>query len=318
MKNNRVLAGFLIVLLTSCSSNANPIKSKIFCFDTYVGITLYDGKKNNAIDIEGIINKYDQLSDNYHARDVNNVYTINNTNDPVQVDEDLYKMIQKSIEVKGEGADYYNPLCGSLSKKWKDALAENVVLYEGTISIELAKIATSDLSFLDNYSIKRNGEAEIDLGGIAKGYTLDVVKTYLNDNNLKQYLIDGGSSSILLGEKNTKDGLFSVGLKDLKNAYIKVKNCFVSRSGISEQFVEIDGVKYTHIVNPLNGKANHQYDSVIVITDSGYYGDALSTSMMMNTIDEIKEIEEKYGVKTIVVKDNKITYQNPSLEVQYR
>ena len=241
MKNNRVLAGFLIVLLTSFSSNANPIKSKIFCFDTYVDITLYDGKKNNAIDIEGIINKYDQLSDNYHARDANNVYTINNTNDPVQVDEDLYKMIQKSIEVKGEGADYYNPLCGSLSKKWKDALAENVVLYEGTISTELAKIATSDLSFLDNYSIKRNGEAEIDLGGIAKGYTLDVVKTYLNDNNLKQYLIDGGSSSILLGEKNTKDGLFSVGLKDVKNAYIKAKNCFVSTSGISEQFVEIDG-----------------------------------------------------------------------------
>ena len=73
MKNNRVLASFLIILLTSCSSNAKPIESKIFCFDTYVGITLYDGEKNNIIDIEGIIKKYDELADNYRARDVNNV-----------------------------------------------------------------------------------------------------------------------------------------------------------------------------------------------------------------------------------------------------
>ena len=317
MKNNRVLASFLIILLTSCSSNAKPIESKIFCFDTYVGITLYDGEKNNIIDIEGIIKKYDELADNYRARDVNNVYTINSTSEAVQIDEGLYKMLQKSVEVRNKGADYYNPLCGSLAKKWKEALVEKTTLSEETISLELAKIATSDLSFLDNSTVKRNGEGEIDLGGIAKGYTLDVVKTYLDENNLKQYLINGGSSSILLGEKDTKDGLFTVGLKDVKNAYIKVKNCFVSTSGVSEQFVEIDGVKYTHIVNPLNGKANHQYDSVVVITDSGYYGDALSTSMMMNTLDEIKEIEDKYGVKAIVVKDNKITYQNSSLEVLY-
>lgn len=317
MKNNRVLASFLIILLTSCSSNANPIESKIFCFDTYFGITLYDGKKSDAVAIENIITQYDQLADNYHARDVNNVYTINNTNEPVKVDSNLYQMLQKSIDVSEEGAKYYNLLCGSLAKKWKDALANNQKLSDDTITAELNKITTSSISLLDDHLVKRTGEAEVDLGGIAKGYTLDEVKSYLDKNNLKQYLINGGSSSILLGEKNTKDGLFSVGLKDVKNAYINAKNCFISTSGVSEQFVEIDGVKYSHIVNPLNGAANHQFDSVIVISKTGYYGDAISTSMMMNTIDEIKEIETKYDVKTIVVKDSKITYQHSSLEVLY-
>ncbi len=317
MKNKRVLAGFLIVLLTSCSSNTSPVESKIFPFDTYVETFLYDGNKSNLTDIENIINLYDKLADNYRARDINNVYTLNTTNDTVQVDEGLYKMLQKAYSVNKEGAEYYNPLCGSLAKKWKEALEATTVLSQDVISNELAKIATSDLTFLDNFIVKRSGEGEIDLGGMAKGYTLDVVKSYLDENNLKQYLINAGSSSILLGEKKSKDGLFKVGLKDVDNAYLKVKNCFVSTSGVSEQFVEIDGVKYSHIVNPLNGKANYEYDAVVVISETGYYGDALSTSMMMNTIDEIKSIETQFGVKTIVIKDNKITYHNSSLEVLY-
>ena len=317
MKNNRILAGFLIVLLTSCSSNTNPVEGKFFCFDTYATVTLYDGTKEDVNAIENILNTYDKLADNYHARDVANVYTINNTNESVTVDEGLYKMLQKAVSVGTEGASFYNPLCGSLATQWKTALENKQVLSEDTINAELAKIQTSSLSFLENNTVKRNGEATVDLGGIAKGYTLDVIKDYLDSKNLKQYIVNGGSSSILLGEKNTKDGLFTVGLKEIKNGYLKAKNCYVSTSGITEQFVEIDGVKYSHIVNPITGKANHEHDMVIVLSETGYYGDALSTSMMMNTIDEIKNIETKYGVKAIVIKDKKITYQNSGIEVFY-
>ena len=317
MKNKRVLPLFLIVLLTSCSNGAQGVEGKIFCFDTYTSINLFDGKKEDVTAVENILTKYDKLSDNYHPRDINNVYTINSTNDEVSIDADLYKMLQKAVEVSAEGATNYNPLCGSLAKKWKEALEKKEVLADDIITAELAKIQTSNLTFLDNNTVKRSGEAEIDLGGIAKGYTLDVVKTYLEEKNIKQYLVNGGSSSILLGEKNTKDGLYNVGLKEIKNAYLKAKNCFVSTSGITEQFIEIDGVKYSHIINPVNGKANHDKDMVIVISDTGYFGDALSTSMMMSSIEVIKNIETKYGVKAIVIKDKQITYQNDGIEVFY-
>ena len=55
------------------------------------------------------------------------------------------------------------------------------------------------------------------------------------------------------------------------------------------------------------------YDSVIVISDEGYLGDALSTSMMMNTLDEIKEIETSQNVKTIVIKDGQILYSHSDI-----
>ena len=305
------------IALTSCSTNGNPIESKVFCFDTMVEVKLYDGNKDNIKDIEDILKTYSKLSDNYLASDVNNVYTINNTNDEVTIDERLYKLLQTSFSVKDAGASYFNPFCGSLAKKWKDVLAKGETLSSEVINAELGKISSSSLEFKANNVVQRSGEAEIDLGGIAKGYALDIVKDYLKNNNSKQYLINGGSSSLLLGEKNTKDGLYTIGLKDLNNAYLKLKNCFISTSSISEQGVKIGDVTYSHIINPNTGSAINENDAVIVISDNGALGDALSTSMMNNTIDEIKAIETQYNVQTIVIKNNEVIYQNPGIEVSY-
>ena len=317
MKNKRFLPIFLIVLLTSCSNDVKPTQSKIFCFDTYIDAKLYDGNESNMKDIEDIFNRHDKLTDNYKSRDVNNVYTINQTNEPVTIDNALYELLEKAFLMSENGASYFNPLCGSLAKKWKECFDKKEVLSDEVIADELNKIVNTHLAFQDGGIVQRIGDAEIDLGGIAKGWALDQVYTYLQEHELSRYLINAGSSSLLLGEKDTKDGLFNVGLKDVKNGYLKLKNCFVSTSSISEQNVVIDDVTYSHIINPLTGSAVSMNDAVIVVSDKGYIGDALSTSMMMNTVEEIVDIETNFNVKTIVVKDGKIIHQHEELEVSY-
>ena len=61
----------------------------------------------------------------------------------------------------------------------------------------------------------------------------------------------------------------------------------------------------------------HDYDEVIVVSplSQGFKGDMLSTSFMLSTIDEIKEVETKFDVCTIVIKDHEIIYRNPLIEV---
>ncbi|MBR0294318.1 MAG: FAD:protein FMN transferase [Bacilli bacterium] len=312
----RLLLFIPLLTLISCSQT-KIVNSKIFCFDTMININLYEGDSGNLKDIEGIFTRYDKLSDNYRSRDVHNVYTINHTNEEVVVDNGLYNLLNKAFSVKNEGAAYFDPLCGSLSKKWKESLEKGEVLSDEIINEELEKMHVSSIEFNENNKIKRLGEAEIDVGGIAKGYALDEVYTYLKNKDISHYLVNAGSSSILVGEKNNKSGLFSIGINDLTNAYIELKNCFVSTSGVSTQGVKINDVTYSHIINPVTGSAINNYDAVIVISDKGYLGDALSTSMMMNSVDEIKEIEEIQNVKTIVIKDKKIVYSNKDIEVKY-
>ena len=192
------------------------------------------------------------------------------------------------------------------------------------VSTTLYKINSTTLAFKEydeinnqiDHSVQRVGDAEVDLGGIVKGFALDKVQEYFKASNTSHYIVDAGNSSILLGEKNSKDGLYSVGI-GVDKAYLELKNCFVSTSGIEHQSADIGGVIYSHIINPTNGSATPLHDKVIVISDKGYIGDAFSTSMMNSTIEEIKEIENQYNVKAIVVNDGKIDYVNSALEVKY-
>ena len=82
--------------------------------------------------------------------------------------------------------------------------------------------------------------------------------------------------------------------------------------------MEIGGVTYSHIINPYTGNAINNYDAVLVVGDCGYLIDVLSTSMMFNTLDEIKAIEESLSVKTILIKNNKVVYSHPELEIKHR
>lgn len=315
MKFKPLLTTLLIIPLISCSQDSS-LGSKVFCFDTAIDIRLFEGESTNLKDIENIFNYYDKITDNYKERDINNVYSLNHTNEDVKVDETLYSILQKSFALK-EDVRYFNPLCGSLVKQWKESLKSSQILDETTISNELVKMNNSSVLFKENSVVQRLGEAEIDLGAVAKGFALDEVKSYLDSKSFSKYLINSGYSSILLGQKSSDDGLFSVGLSDIENAYLKLSNCFVSTSGVSTQGVKIDDQMYSHIVNPYTGSAINNYDTVIVVSDSGYLGDALSTSFMLSSVDEIKAMEQSKNVKALVIKDKTIVYKNESLEVYY-
>ena len=167
--------------------------------------------------------------------------------------------------------------------------------------------------FKENNIVQRVGEAEIDLGGIAKGYALDVVHRYLKKNNITKYLINAGSSSVLLGKKKNP---YLVGIEKLDNAYFELSDKVISTSSIYKQGVTIDGVTYSHIINPFTGSAVNEHDAVIVINDEGALGDILSTSLMMSSLEEIKSLEEQYDFKSIVIDNKSIVYHHKDIEVK--
>lgn len=312
---NKYLSLFLFSLfsLSSCG-NSFPFELKDTVYNvygTYVSFSLYEGNNENVNDIKEIIKKYDVLSDNYQERELTNVYTINHTNEEVTVSTELYNLLETSFSIMCE-AQYFNPLLGSLNEKWKEALKNKEILSETVINEELTKINNSSFSLNEENKVQRLGEALIDLGGIAKGYLLDKVKEYLVSKNISKYLIDAGRSSILLGEKEGGED-FVISISDLNHKRIKLKNSVLSTSGTSEQHVVIDDKTYSHIVNPFTGSALAKYDAIIVISDLAYKGDAFATSLMNNTIEEIKEIENNSNIKVIVAKGGEVLYKNENI-----
>ena len=339
MKNVlKLLPLVLVASLTACE-NTNYVSDTLLLFGTTVSVTMvvenhFNGGKTYS-EIKSILKKCDELADVTKQREATNVWSLNQTNEKLEISEELYNMLKTAKELQ-QSLEYFNPLIGSLSNKWKNSLNlrkdmdhEPAVLSDEIIQEELAKINSSELIIEETkqgYFAQRVGEAQIDLGAIAKGYSLDQCTHYLNNHtgDTEQYLINAGFSSLLLGENWKKDGFssnriydFTVDITDVPSAYFYARNCVVSTSGISEQSATINGVTYSHIINPKTGKAVTENDSVIVITphEKACLGDALSTSMMMNSIDEIKEIEKKLDIKAIVIKDKQVVYNNPEITI---
>ena len=216
----KYLLPILGITLSSCQQ-IYVVKDGVFCFGSYTDITLYEGNKENVDDIIDILNKYSKLSDNYRLADVTNIKSINQTNDEIAVPDELFDLLKTSFNVMSEGAEYFNPLCGSLSELWKTALEDKILPSESDIQNEINKINNSSFSFDDdNKKVQRTGEALLDLGAIAKGYTVDVIREYLKEKNISKYLINAGKSSILLGEKATDNGYFTIELEEVRGHYL--------------------------------------------------------------------------------------------------
>ena len=333
MKNIRILPLLLVASLSACTSEKREFFLRNFyCFDSFVNIKIkheYEELAENALDrLQGDCEDLDLLFDAYKEREYANVYTLNHTNDKVEIHKDLYNLF--AIFYSQGIAKYCNPLIGSLSNKWKQALEQNKVLSDEVIRDELEKINGSTLILSERNGLcyaQRIGDALVDVGAIAKGYANDRLQRLLPAYTpTKDYLVDAGASSILLGTNSIKrdgveEGKYVVKIKDLsKETYLHLNNCYISTSGISEQKTVIDNVTYSHIINPTTGSAVSLYDSVIVISNfdnefNGAIGDMLSTSFMMSTLDDIKAAEQSANVQVVVIKDDSVLYKSESLEL---
>ena len=311
-----LLLASIIPLVTSCQQDHVGI---FFYFNTVIDVKLFEGTRDSFYNVGHLMEQVDEVSDSYRQRSESDVYTINHTNEPVAVNDVLYNLLYQAYYAKEEfGATYYNPLCGSLSELWKDCLNHDTIPTDEEIEAELTKINNTTLIFSMGDSIQRVGDATIDLGGIAKGYALNWVRSMLSNANIHKYIVNAGSSSILLGENKTNNGYFNVGFKHyITDSYLKLKNCTVSTSSVAEQGKTIGDITYSHIVNPVTGSAINNWDCVVVISENSYIGDALSTSMMMNTLEEIQTIEEEQNVMTIVIKDDEVKYVNEGITIYH-
>ena len=313
----------------------------LFAFGTVVSLRMkvqnhFVGSKT-YIGIIDTLKAYDRLADPNRERtgEVSsdyekgpNVYHLNHTEEKTEISWEFYYMLERAKELQ-QSVRYFNPLIGSLSEEWKSALNLSgnpnytpEVLSNAVIEAELAKINSSELILekeegaFKHYA-QRVGEGLIDLGAFAKGYALDRCLDYLEYyiGGTEDYLINAGNSSILLGENLQRDNkTFVVGVSENPKIMIEASNSFISTSGTSEQKAVVGGVTYSHIINPEDGSAVSNYDQVTVIAPNvfgnGALGDALSTSLMMSTLDEIREAETQFGVRVIAIKDGNMVYKS--------
>lgn len=156
---------------------------------------------------------------------------------------------------------------------------------------------------------------QLDLGGIAKGYALDLAAQAMQDAGAASVLVDVGGDVLAIG--TLPDGQsWRIGVKHpFENAlvtYLRLSNRAVATSGIQQRFYDIDGRRYSHIIDPRTGQPTEQAPSVTVIAPDGITADAWATAFSVLTVAEGQALIARGGAPGVEVLWITGTAENPA------
>jgi len=161
----------------------------------------------------------------------------------------------------------------------------------------------------------------VDLGGIAKGYAVDRAVKVLRERGVTRGLVDAGGDIFCFGERN---GGWRIGIRNPKSdnpnetiGVISVDSGAIATSGDYENFFELDGVRYHHLIDPATGIPARGAISATVIAPTTTQADAWATALFVmgeKGIAILDSLDDLEGM--IVLKDGEVikTSRFPTLE----
>ena len=99
--------------------------------------------------------------------------------------------------------------------------------------------------------------------------------------------------------RNHKGWKIKIGGKNnLSLPTLTLANCSIATSGDWEQYIELDGVSYSHIIDPRTGMGITNRSQVTVITKKGMTADALASTFSVLGYNDSIDLLKKYGVQS--------------------
>lgn len=291
---------------------------------TVINVTLYsedDAKAEQAIaavmaEMRRIDQQYSPFIPTSELSRVNELAPKSTAEHPMPISAELASIIQK--------ANHYSELSGGAFDITFASLAR---YYDYRKGLKPTDAQFKELVPQINYKFihldsKNNTvyfdhpKVYIDLGGIAKGFAVDRGTEILRKFGITNANLSAGGDSRVIGDKLGKPWL--VGIRNPraedKNAVaitLPLENCAISTSGDYERFfIDKDGQRVHHIINPKTGKSPHGIISVSVIGPQGFDTDPLTkTIFIMGAEKGLALIDSLPGFDAVVITESgKVLY----------
>jgi thiamine biosynthesis lipoprotein len=199
----------------------------------------------------------------------------------VPVSDRLFEVLEASIAYSVVSEGTFDITVGPVVKLWRTAKGERKLPASGDLAKALKAIGYRHLR-LD--PVKRTVRLEVagmslDVGGIAKGYACDRALAILKRRGITRAMVNTGGG-MALGDPPPGEKGWKIGLADTEGVLL-LSNCGVATSGDWERFVDIDGKRYSHVVDPHTGIGLTNRALVTVIAPTGIAADALTKCVMV-------------------------------------
>lgn len=231
--------------------------------------------------------------------------------EPVTVSSETLALIQQSREVSELSGGAFDITFAGLSPVWRSIRESPPRLpNDEAIRVALGLVGYRRIEVDAARRTVRLPTAgmAIGLGGIGKGYGVDRAAAALDERGIENYIVGGGGDLLVRGSK--RGAHWRLGIQHPRRRGELIGEVVLDRpgalvtSGDYERFVEVDGVRYCHILDPRTGRPARGTASVTLRADTGTRADALATAVfVLGPVEGMRLVEHLDGVEAVIIDD---------------
>ncbi len=288
-----------IIMLTACNDQPKKIVLEGEAQGSYFAVTYYDELNRN------LKHEIDSI---FHAVDVSvnlwvdsSVISKVNRNEDVTLDSIFIGNFLIAQEAARLSGGYFDPTVSPIVAAWGFSFKNGDSITPQLIDSLLQLVDYHKIRIEDNKVIKENPKIMLDFNAIAQGYTSDLIASFLDGKGIKNYLVDTGGEIMARGNK--PDGQpWIVGIEKpaenrdserIVQARVALHDKGLVTSGSSRKYVERNGKRYSHCINPKTGyPVDHQVLSVTVMAENSVWADALASIGMIMGMEQSLQLFE--------------------------
>ena len=241
------------------------------------------------------------LSDYKPASELNRI-VLSAVGRPAKISDDLFRVLEASEALSDASGGAFDVTVGPVVRLWRQARKEHQLPDRDALDAALSHCGYRKLH-LDGtaHTVKLDQDGmQLDLGGIAKGYAADQALMVLKKLGIRSALV-AASGDIACSDAPPGHKGWNIEI-DAKRGVAELNNAAVSTSGDSEQYLDADGKRYSHIVDPITGFALTNRIMVSVIAGQGILADGLATAISVLGEMRGRQLAKKYPGVSIFVR----------------
>ena len=235
-----------------------------------------------AFDRVAVLNQI--MSDYEPESELNKLSNLAGSGKAAKISDELCSVLDRAQALAVETGGAFDVTAGASIQLWRRARRVKRLPPQYVLAKALKTVGFRSLKLdAKKCTVELTGQGtRLDLGGIAKGYALDEALAVLKKQGLRQALISAGGDIVAGAAPPGKEGwrVALIGLREeTKPEFLWLANAAVATSGDLFQFLEIDGKRHSHIVDPRTGTALTEQRLVHVLAPDAITADSLATAI---------------------------------------
>ena len=311
-------AVLLAVLTVTAACSREPQTdshgAQFFIFGTVLDVTIRSTDREEADRLFSELHAdFQRMHREWHTWDPGPLTRINEAlaeGRSAQATPDILTLVRRSVEIETASGGRFNAAIGGLIRLWGFHTSDYPILgpppqRQDIEALLEARPSTRDLRIDGDALQSDNPAVQLDFGGIAKGYAIDLALDRLSGEGIAHAIVNAGGDLAAMGDHG--DRPWRVAIRRPGGGIVGTLETHgreaVFTSGVYERFREDERERYPHILDPRTGWPVSDVAAVTVVASEGLFADAAATALIVAGPDEWRSVAQALGLHEILLID---------------